>query len=179
MFIFKNAFISIIRNKGRNILIGIIILVIACASTVTLAINNTAADLINSYESAYDKELTISFNRQNMMKDVDFSDKDNMRNAREKFNNIASYTIEDIENFADSDYIESYYYTYSISLNGNNIDKAENESSDDDSKRPNMPGMSSNFEGSKYDFTINGYSSLDAMSEFIDGKYEMIEILDI
>lgn len=67
MFIFKNAFISITRNKGRNILIGAIILVIACACTVTLAINNTASDLINSYVSAYDKELSISFNREGMM----------------------------------------------------------------------------------------------------------------
>ena len=49
MFIFKNACISITRNKGRNILIGAIILVIACACTITLAINNTASDLINSY----------------------------------------------------------------------------------------------------------------------------------
>ncbi|MDO4889241.1 MAG: hypothetical protein Q4A25_00915 [Candidatus Saccharibacteria bacterium] len=66
MFIFKNALISITRNKGRNILIGIIILVIACASTITLAINNTASDLISSYKSAYDKELTISFDRRNL-----------------------------------------------------------------------------------------------------------------
>ena len=73
MFIFKNALISIIRNKGRNILIGIIILVIACASTIALAINNTASDLISSYQSAYDKELTISFNRENMTKNIDFS----------------------------------------------------------------------------------------------------------
>ena len=71
MFIFKNAWISIKRNKGRNILIGIIILIIACACTITLAIKNTAVDLIDSYKSAYDKEVTISFDRSNMMKDSD------------------------------------------------------------------------------------------------------------
>lgn len=43
MYIMENAFISISRNKGRNILIGIIITVIACASTITLAIRNTAS----------------------------------------------------------------------------------------------------------------------------------------
>ena len=42
MYIMKNAFISISRNKGRNILIGIIITVIACVCTITLAIRNTA-----------------------------------------------------------------------------------------------------------------------------------------
>lgn len=177
MFIFKNAMISIIRNKGRNILIGIIILVIACACTVTLAINNTANDLINSYESAYDKELTISFDRKNMMKDVDFSNKDNMESMKEKFNNVSSYTVEDVKNYAESDYIKSYYYTYNISLNGNNIEKAESESSND-SKRPNFPGGGNSFGGSSYDFTLNGYSSIESMSEFIEGKYEMTDIAD-
>ena len=176
MFIVKNAFISIIRNKGRNILIGSIILVIACACTITLAINNTAKDLINSYKSAYDKELTISFNRENMMRDFDFSNRDNMDDAKEKFNNISSYTVDDVVTFAESKHIESYYYTYNISLNGNSIEKAESESSND-SNRPNMPGMGS-FGGSSYDFTLDGYSSMEAMSEFIEGTYEMTEIAE-
>ena len=125
MFILKNAWISIKRNKGRNILIGIIILIIACACTITLAIKNTASYLIDSYKSAYDKEVTISFNRANMMKDFDPSQAEGRENAREKFDNIASYTISDVEAFADSVYINNYYYTYSVSLNGDNIEKAE------------------------------------------------------
>ena len=179
MFILKNAMISITRNKGRNILIGVIILVIACASTIMLAINNTASDLINSYESAYDKELTISFDRTNMMKNVDFGNKDNMESAKEKFNNVSSYTIQDIEKFAESDHIESYYYTYNISLNGNNIEKAESETNNkNDSKMPGFPGGKSSFGESSYDFTLNGYSSISSMSEFIEGTYEIIEIVD-
>lgn len=180
MFIFKNALISITRNKGRNILIGIIILVIAAASTITLAINNTASDLINSYQSAYDKELTISFNRENMTKDIDFSKREKLDDAKEKFNNISTYTISDVESFAESDYIESYYYTYDISLNGNNIEKATSEESNKTSNMPGFPGgdMGKNFSGSSYDFTLNGYSSLDAMSEFIEGTYEMVDIVD-
>lgn len=177
MFIFKNALISITRNKGRNILIGVIILVIACATTVTLAINNTATDLINSYENAYDKELTISFDRKNMMKDFNIGDEENREAAKEKFNNIASYTATDIENFAKSDYIKSYYYTYNISLNGTTIEKVENESNSD-SKRPNFPNENNGFDNSSYDFTMNGYSSLEAMSEFIEGSYEMTQIVE-
>ena len=178
MYIFKNAWISITRNKGRNILIGVIILVIACACTVTLAINNTAKDLINSYKNAYDKELTISFNRENMKKDFDFSNRDSMSEAKEKFNNISSYTVEDIKKYAESDYISSYYYTYNISLNGNNIEKAESTTEDNKSfNMPNMPNMNRMGEND-YDFTINGYSSLDAMNEFFEGTYEMTEITE-
>ena len=196
MFIFKNAWISITRNKVRNILIGIIILVIACASTVTLAINNTAADLINSYQSAYDKELTIAFNREKMTKDVDFSKREKLDDAKEKFDKISTYTISDVEKFAESDYIESYYYTYNVSLNGKNIEKAESSTEDSSgsvgsgrsgsSGAPGFPGGGSSGGAfgpsgsgdSEYDFTLNGYSSVEAMSEFIEGTYEMVEIND-
>ncbi len=175
MFVFKNAWISITRNKGRNILIGIIILVIACASTVTLAINNTASDLINSYANAYDKELSISFDRKNMMKDFDFSERENLEDMKEKFEDISTYTISDVEKYADSDYIESYYYTYNISLNGNNINKAESEAKNN---VPGSPGGGRGPSESSMDFTLNGYSSLDAMSEFLEGTYEMTEIAE-
>ena len=175
MFILKNAWISIKRNKGRNILIGIIILIIACACTITLAIKNTAVDLIDSYKSAYDKEVTISFDRTNMMKDFDPSGAEGRENAREKFDNIASYTINDVESFADSEYIESYYYTYGVGLNGNNIEKAEIESNNN---MPNGFGHGKENNISSTDFTLTGYSSLDAMSEFINGTYTINEITD-
>lgn len=176
MFIFNNALISITRNKGRNILIGVIILVVACACTVTLAINNTANDLINSYESAYEKEVTISFNREKMMEGMDFSKEDKREEMQENLDNISSFTIEDITNYASSKHITSYYYTYTISLNGNNIDKAES-TSESNNRPTNMPGKD-NMMGSSMDFTITGYSSLDAMSEFIDGTYTMVDIKD-
>ncbi len=175
MFILKNAWISIKRNKGRNILIGIIILIIACACTITLAIKNTAVDLIDSYKSAYDKEVTISFDRTNMMKDFDPSQATGRENAREKFDSIATYTISDIESFANSKYIESYYYTYGIGLNGNNLEKAEIESNNG---MPNGFGHGKEPNMSSTDFTLTGYSSLDAMSEFINGTYTMNEITD-
>jgi len=173
MYILKNAFISIIRNKGRNILIGAVILVISLASTVTLAINNTANDLISSYESAYEKEATISFNRESMMKDADFSNEEGREKAKEKFSNVSSYTVDDIKKFADSKYIKDYYYTYSTSLNGSSIEKVTSEKTNDfkgDMPRGQME--------SSLDFNLVGYSSADAMSDFIDGNYEMTQITD-
>ena len=174
MFILKNAWISIKRNKGRNILIGIIILIIACACTITLAIKNTAGYLIDSYKNAYDKEVTIGFDRANMMKDFDPSKSEGRENAKEKFDNIASYTISDVETFAESEYVQSYYYTYGIGLNGSNIEKAEIESDN----MPNGFGHGKGNNESSTDFTLTGYSSLAAMSEFINGTYTMNEITD-
>ena len=64
MYILKNAFISIKRNIGRNVLIGIIILVVSCAASVTLAIRNSANSIIKSYEEKYDIIATIQTNRE-------------------------------------------------------------------------------------------------------------------
>lgn len=178
MFIFKNAWISITRNKGRNILIGVIILVIACACTITLAINNTAKDLIDSYSNAYQKEMTLSFNRKQMMENFDIRGEEGRDQAKEKFENIASYTVEDVKSFADTDHIESYYYTYSLSLNGNNIEKAEIETSTPPGGFGGGRGGKTQPGANSMDFTLTGYSSVDSMSEFIDGKYTMSEITD-
>lgn len=46
MYLLKNAWLSITRNKGRNILIAIIFIVIACTSTIALAIKNSANRII-------------------------------------------------------------------------------------------------------------------------------------
>lgn len=79
MYILKNAITSIKRNKGRNLLIGLIIIIIASAVTVTLAINNTAASLIKAYKDKYQVEASITFNRENMMKDFNPNDRENSK----------------------------------------------------------------------------------------------------
>lgn len=176
MYILKNAFISIVRNKGRNILVGIIILVIACCSAITLAINNTAKDLINSYENSYNKELSITFDRKNMVRDVDFSSKDSLEKTKKKFEDVDSYTLEDIEVFAKNSHIDSYYYTYNISLNGKTIDKAE--SSDSDKKGDNNRKGPMEDKISSLDFAFTGYSSISSSDDFISGKYQISEIVE-
>ena len=42
MFVLNNAWKTVIRNKGRNILIVLIVAIIAAAATIGLAIRNAA-----------------------------------------------------------------------------------------------------------------------------------------
>lgn len=123
MYILKNSLISIIRNKGRNILIGIIILVIACSSTVTLAIRNTANKLVKNYEESHDIIATISFDRKGMAEKFKGGEDARKENI-EAFNNIESLTIDDIKNYGDSEFLKGFYYTYTTSLNSDSITKA-------------------------------------------------------
>ena len=123
MYILKNSLISILRNKGRNILIGLIILTIACSTTVTLAIRNTANNIVKSYEESNDLIATISFDRSKLMGEFKGGE-DAQKENIEAFNNIESYTIENVKNYGESQYLKGYYYTYSTSLNSDTLSKA-------------------------------------------------------
>ena len=175
MYILKNAITSITRNKGRNILIGLVILVIACATSITLAINNTSTNLINTYKSKYQTEATLGINRENMMKDFNPENKEEAKeNMQEKFSSISSISVDSIKKYADSDYVKSYYYTMKVGVNANNLEKASMTSNSDNEKqaknRPERKDFSNQTEG---DFELLGYSSLNAMNDFIEGNYKI------
>ena len=188
MYILKNAYLSIIRNKGRNILIGIIILVISCASAVTLAIKTSASKIINSYEEKNEITGSIEVNRDNVMKNFDPS-KENRDSSKkemiEEFNNLESLSISDIENYANSECVKNYYYTLSTNLNSTNIEATSislpsDNQTDDEKNRNNMP-MDTNIKDNlgknenQGDFSLVGYSSYEAMQEFISGAYSITE----
>lgn len=178
MYILKNALTSIVRNKGRNLLIGIIILVISCAVSVTLAINNSSSSLIKSYESKYEVEATIGMNRENMMQSFDPEDRENSKdNMKEMFDSANNLTVEDIENFADSDYVKSYYYTMQTGVDSDTLEKASMTSSSENSMSDGRgPNGKENFKNeSSGDFTLKGYSSIESMNEFIEGSYTITD----
>ena len=85
-------------------------------------------------------------------------------------------TIDDISTYANSDYVTSYYYTTSISLDGDDIDPATSSSSSNETSHGggNFGGMGMTMSSSS-DFTLVGYSSLDAMTDFIDGSYTIVD----
>ena len=181
MYILKNAITSIVRNKGRNILIGIVIIVIAASISITLAINNTSASLINSYKNKYATTATIGINRENMMKDFDSENKDESRkNMQEAFSSISSLSVVDIKKFANSKYVKSYYYTMQLGVNSSTLEKASmtsnsSDSNENDSSYDKAPdGVRGAFSNATSgDFTLIGYSSIDAMNEFIEGSYKI------
>ena len=139
MYILKNSLLSIIRNKGRNILIGIAIFVIACASTVTLAIRNTANNLVKSYEEAHDIIATISFDRKQLAGNFKGGEEAQRENI-ENFNNIESFTLEDVQKYGESEYLKDYYYIYTTSLNSDSLTKATDSIEYEVEEKQTIPG---------------------------------------
>ena len=100
MYILKNALVSISRNKGRNVLIGIIIVVISAACAITLSIRNSANKIVDAYESKYNVEATIGMNRNALMESLrggSGEDKNTQEEMINKFNDIESITVDEIK----------------------------------------------------------------------------------
>ncbi len=187
MYILKNAFVSIVRNKGRNILIGFIIIAIATSTSISLAIRNSASSLISSYENQYDVTATIGINRESMReemrmdKDMSDSKKDEVReNMKDVFEEASNLTEEDIASFGDSSYVKSYYYQMSMGVNSSKLEKVSFENSEEEkdgfSNRPMMgAGGKENFQNlNASDFTLIGYSDLTAMEDFVVGNKKIV-----
>lgn len=183
MYILKNAVTSIIRNKGRNLLIGIIILVISSATAITLAINNSSTSLINSYKEKYETEATLGINREKMMGNFNPEDMDSSREKmQESFNSISNISIDDIKKYGESEYVKDYYYTMTVGINADSITKASQETENAPSE-PEKAGGEMGERGGKRgfsnvtsgDFTLVGYSSLDAMNDFVEGTYKITD----
>lgn len=210
MYIFKNAFISITRNKGRNILIGIIIVVISAACAITLSIRNSADKIVSAYESKYNVEATIGMDRNALMESLRGGSGENKNSQEEminKFNDIESVSVDEIKKYGDSEYVSSYYYVYETSMDADGIEEATDslvkETTTSTTKTEEFtvpfgdgggrggPGGSSttrksttttkktekifNEKAQNGAFSLKGYSSYEAMSDFISGNYTIVD----
>ena len=169
MYIFKNAITSILRNKGRNVLIGIIILVISASCAVTLAINNSASSLIEAYAEQYEVEATIGIDRSSMMGSFDPTSETAKEDMQEVYSSIEAVTLDQILEYSESEYVDSYYYKYSVGLNSDTLEAAESTSMGG-GRGGEMPESTTSS-----DFTITGYNSYEAMSDFIEGSYTITD----
>ena len=106
MYIFQNALKNVVRNRGRNILLGIILFAIIITSVVSLMINNTANGIIDDYKTRFGSEVFIAANTQKMM------------SAGRPPSQIPKLTPEQSIEFAKSKYIREAILTVSQEIAG-------------------------------------------------------------
>ncbi len=185
VYIIKNALRCIGRSKGRNVLIGIIVLVIAGAACIGLSIRQAAQSAKEETLSGMSVTATISVDRQAMMGDMgggasgEKFDKDRFF---QMMGDTSSLTLEEYQKYAQATSVENFYYTVTIGLDGDSIspvsDEASTDSTDTDAltsssgegRRPEggMGGMGG-FSMNSGDFTIICYSADNAMTAFVNG----------
>lgn len=66
MYIIKNAFLNLFRNKGRNLLIAIILLIMMVSSTISLVIFASASKQIEQVQEQLGAEVTIKRNDEKL-----------------------------------------------------------------------------------------------------------------
>ncbi len=195
MYIFKNALRNVSKSKGRNILIGIIVFIISFAACVSLSIQAASDDAAR--EAMEDLRITaqISVDREAMMQGMD-----SMEDRQAALEGGQDLTLEELETYAEAESVADFYYTASASLNGESLEPLDmtgiQEDSQEDTEESGqnsqegqmqmpqgmeMPGiqdsqgMGGGRMGTQGDFTLTGYSSDAAMTDFIDGASAITE----
>jgi putative ABC transport system permease protein len=110
------------RNKGRNSLMGLIILVTISVSIVSLSINNTTNRIIDDYKTRFGSEVTIAPDMSKVM---------SMRDLLSgKGTSIRQTTPQQYLDFAKSQYLKEAVITAAAGVSGEGItavDEVNNE----------------------------------------------------
>lgn len=209
MYILKNALRSIRRSKGRNILIGIIVLVIAISACIGLSIRQAADNVRGQALDSMLVTAQISFDRSSMMKQLEENESGGSESGEppefdksdfaQMMGNQGSLSLDEMQTYAKAESVKSFYYTLTVSADGTDAFEPvtdEDTSSDNTSsntsggtqgeEKQNAPdgmqggGMPGGGEGmgrwgTQGDFTVVGYSSDDAMTDFLNGTCKISE----
>ncbi len=191
MYIIKNALRCIGRAKARNILIGIITLVVAVSACLGLSIRQAAESAKMSTLEELNITATISYDRNSMMNDMMGGEKGqgggfDRDQFKDMMGSVSSLTLEEYQKYANAKSVEDFYYTLTAAFNGNDellpvTDETEDSESSSNSGGfgggMGFPGGDRGGKGmfSSSDFSVIGYSSDNAMTAFVDGTASVLE----
>lgn len=186
MYIVRNALRNIARSKGRNVLVGIIVLVIAVSSCVALSIRQAASKVES--QSLDNLKITgqISVNRESLFQNAQnatSSGSTSSEDIRSKLSSLQGPTLDELKTYASAPSVSSFYYNISSSVNASNnsfepVDTSSSKNSSNSSasasteERQNARGgkeMSGNIPegmGTQGNFSLTAYSSESAMTDF-------------
>ena len=166
MYIVKNAYLNIIRGKGRNILIGIIITAVTISACVALTINKSGNTLVQSYKDS--NPIEVGFNLDPMA----------FREATdEQKSNFEALDADQIKKYGDSSYVTDYYYTLETTVSIDNITAVSyDDTSTDTTDEDNTNDKFGNHQFiSMGDFRLTAYSDSSYITDFIEGTRKIID----
>ncbi|MDR0885293.1 MAG: ABC transporter permease [Clostridiales Family XIII bacterium] len=111
MYIITNALKNLGRNKGRNFLIGIILLVIIVATAIAIIINSTASSIIDDYKGRFGSEVSLNLDYDKAINEGNFVD------SGENGKGVEEITPKQYFEFGDSKYIKEAQYNASSMIN--------------------------------------------------------------
>lgn len=160
MYIFINSVKNILRNKGRNLTIGVLILGMIISTVIGFSINTTTEEIIKDYKDRFGSEVSISLAPEKMA--------------------VGAMTYAPLESkfhyaISESEYLKEYRFSGALKVKSDSV-KAIDEDVEIDTG-----GMQTSIQGQDGTdidmptMTVLGYSSLESLEEFKDGKRKIIE----
>ena len=195
MYIIKNAFRCIGRSKGRNVLIGIIALVIAISACIGLSIRQASVNAKTTALDGLSITAVISYDRANAMGQMGGGRPGGFGGSggfdKNQFADImgsaSSLTLEEYQKYAEASTVQDFYYTLTAYFNGSEnlspvSDEIDDSESEEETESDFGSGWASGFPGGMMgsmfamgDFSIIGYSSDSSMDAFINGNASVVD----
>lgn len=174
MYILKNAMKNIWRNKGRNILIGIIILGIIASTVVAFSINTTTDEIIKDYKNRFGSEVSLAPDMEKLMNQSKTEGQDGI---------ISMGPIEQIKpkqyfDFAESEYLKESIFSSEIGATSENLKALDEDVDNENSGMKStvmIAGNGNRVETVMPTLKIIGNSSLESLEEFKNGKRKITD----
>lgn len=155
MYILRNSIKNLFRNKGRNIIIAIIIFLMLTFTAVSVIINSTTDKIIKKYKEQFGSEIYLQYDEEKIRENEKATG----------WADIPEITDEVKLKLANSEYLREtqihvLYQAYAKELKGIN-----------QGKNNDFPSMEGYYEPN---VAINGYNTPDLLKDFKEGKRKII-----
>jgi putative ABC transport system permease protein len=118
MYLLENAFRNVLRNKGRNLLIGAIIFAVIVTTVIALMISATAGGVIDDYKGRFSSEVQITPNMQKV-RDEAMASRD--ANGGRVMMTTPTLNADQYIAFGESEYLADAIYTVQTGLNSDTL----------------------------------------------------------
>ncbi|WP_195336280.1 ABC transporter permease [Paraclostridium bifermentans] len=173
MYIFKNALKNLARNKGRNILLGVIMIAILSCVAISVVINTTSGEIIKDYKNRFGSEVFIQPDLEKMMEKA-------QKDGRESIESISpKYDL--LEKLSKSEYLKetifiASYGGYSDKLKSLDQDEYEKNNKNSSNTGVAVAGGKERSENAKEsNLTINGGLNSAGLEEFKKGDRKVTD----
>lgn len=171
MYVLKNAIKNIWRNRGRNILVGIIIFGIILSTVVSFGINSTGSSIIKDYKSRFGSEVSITLDMEKLMSQQGNSGTFEIGNSIDADKYIS---------FANSKYLQKSYLKSEVPIVSDKIKAIDEDESKNQFDMQNiiMAGSGDEEDVNEFKmptFRILGNSSTDSLKEFKENERKIVE----
>ncbi|MGL4773382.1 MAG: ABC transporter permease [Clostridium sp.] len=164
MYIIKNAIKNVWRNKGRNLLIGSIILGIIVSTVVAFSINTTTDEIIEDYKNRFGSEVSIAPDMEKIMA------------QSQSGKRPTALTNKQYYDFADSEYIKEALFKTEFGVLSKKLKAIDEDVSNGMSMSSAIIGEDGKqIQADPAKMRIVGNSDLKLLEEFNSGKRKIVE----